>query len=134
MRVRRTTGGATSIPQLEVDEQCLLVHIEEAAQQLAVSQRTVERLVDEGSLRSVKVLHSRRIARSDLEAFVQRLRDTERPHATFTVDGREAKVAARIHSVGSRMTRVALNVLGDLSTTFASKFAAELFRILIGSP
>jgi len=67
--------------------QCLLLDLEEAAQQLTVSRRTVERLVNEGSLRSVRVPHSRRIARSDLEAFVERLRNTDRPHGTVTVLG-----------------------------------------------
>jgi excisionase family DNA binding protein len=114
--------------------QRLLLDFEEAAQQLAVSRRTLERLVNEGSLRSVRVLRSRRIARSDLEAFVQRLRAADRPHATVTVLGREAKVAARTHPERSRKMRVVMDALRDLGTTFAAKFAADLLRILTGSP
>jgi excisionase family DNA binding protein len=114
--------------------QPLLVDLEEAAQQLAISRRAVERLVNEGSLRSVKVLHSRRIARSDLEAFVQRLRDADQPHATVTVLRREAKVATRTHPERSRKIRVVLDALRDLGTTFAAKFVADLLRILTGSP
>ena len=99
---------------------CLLVCLEEAAQYLAVSRCTVERLVLDGSLPSVKVLHSRRIAMSDLEAFVTSLR-------------REVKVAAPTNPEGSRKTRVVIEELRDLGTTVAAKVAANLIKTLTGS-
>lgn len=114
--------------------QCLLLDLDETAQQLAVSRRTVERLVNEGSLRSVRVLQSRRIARSDLEAFVEGLRDTDRPHGTLTVLGREANIRARTQPERSRKMRIVLDALRDLATTFAAKLAADLLRNLTSSP
>lgn len=110
----------------------LLVGLEEAAQYLAVSRRTVERLVLDGSLRSVKVLHSRRIAMYDLEAFVHRLR-AERSDAPVTSLRREVKVAARTNPEGSRKMRVFLDELRDLGTTFAAKVAVYLLKTLTGS-
>jgi excisionase family DNA binding protein len=111
---------------------CRLVDIEEAAHHLAVSRRTVERLVMDGSIRSVKVLHSRRIAMSDLEAFVQRLR-AEGPDAAVTSLRREVKVAAPTNPERSRKTRIVLDALRDLVTTFAAKVAANLIKTMTGS-
>jgi len=110
----------------------LLVDLEEAAQHLAVSRRTVERLILDGSLRSVRVGHSRRIAMSDLEAFVQGLR-AERSDPTVASLRREVKVAAPANPEGSRKTRVVLDELRDLGTTFAAKVAANLLKTLTGS-
>ena len=110
----------------------LLVGLEEAAECLAVSPRTVERLVLDGSLRSVKVLHSRRIAMSDLEAFVHRLR-AEPSDGPVTSLRREVKVAAPTNPEGSRKTRVVLDALRDLGTTVAAKVAANLLKTLTGS-
>ena len=44
---------------------------DEAAQFLSVSQRTVKRLVAEGSLRAYKVRRSMRLRLEDLEAYVE---------------------------------------------------------------
>ena len=53
----------------------LLVDVREAAKRLSVSKRTIQSLLYSGQLRGVKVGRCRRIALSELEAFVERLRD-----------------------------------------------------------
>jgi excisionase family DNA binding protein len=53
----------------------LLVDIGEAAKRLSVSKRTIASLVFSGQLASVKLGRCRRIAVSELEAYVERLRD-----------------------------------------------------------
>jgi excisionase family DNA binding protein len=67
----------TSLAELSREVQggpvVLLVDVSEAAEMLGVSSRQVERLVASGALPSVKVGASRRIRRSDLEAFVASL-------------------------------------------------------------
>ena len=52
----------------------LLVGVDDAAAMLTVSRRTLQGLIYDGSLPSVKVGRSRRIAVADLEAFVDTLR------------------------------------------------------------
>lgn len=53
----------------------LLVTVEEAARMLAVSQRTVERLLADDRLPSVTIGRARRIHRDDLDAFLDRHRN-----------------------------------------------------------
>lgn len=55
----------------------LLYRREEAAALLAVSPRSVDRLIASGELRAVKVINDRRIARADLVDFVERRRHAD---------------------------------------------------------
>jgi excisionase family DNA binding protein len=61
-----------------------LVGLDEAAEQLAISRRSVQQLIYRGELPSVLIGRSRRIAVEDLEAYVQRLR-TESDHPRLSV-------------------------------------------------
>jgi excisionase family DNA binding protein len=131
--VRRATSDTSSVSQQRpATNPCLLVGLDEAAQYLAVNRRTVDRLVQDGSLHSVKVLDSTRIAVTDLEEFVHRLR-AERSDAPETSLRREVKLAAPTNSERNRKTRVVLDELRDLGTTFAAKVAANLLKALTGS-
>jgi len=53
----------------------LLVDVGEAAKRLSVSRRTIQALLFSGQLRGVKLGRCRRIAVSELTAYVERLRD-----------------------------------------------------------
>jgi excisionase family DNA binding protein len=55
----------------------LLLTAEEAAQALGVGRSTVFRLMQAGELRGVRIGHSRRFAREEVEAFVAKLREVE---------------------------------------------------------
>lgn len=55
----------------------LLLDLPQVAEALSLSLRTVQKLTYEGRLRSLTVGRSRRVARADLEAFVERLRAAE---------------------------------------------------------
>jgi excisionase family DNA binding protein len=50
----------------------LLLTLDEAADVLGVSRRTVSTLIAEGSIQSLKVRRARRIRRKDLDAFIKR--------------------------------------------------------------
>ena len=52
----------------------MLLDVGEVAEELAISRRSVQALVYSGALASVKIGRTRRVARVDLEDFVQRLR------------------------------------------------------------
>jgi excisionase family DNA binding protein len=52
----------------------LLVTLDEAGRRLSLCRRSVQSLIYEGQLPSVKVGRSRRVAVTDLEAFVAHLR------------------------------------------------------------
>jgi excisionase family DNA binding protein len=71
----------------------LLVTLDEAAGRLSLCRRSVQGLVSDGELASVKVGRSRRIAVVDLEAYVDRLR--ERETEPFAVVGAAAQAALR---------------------------------------
>lgn len=67
----------------------LLVTLDEAARRLGLCRRSVQTLIYEGELPSLKIHRSRRVAVVDLERYVQRLRqdhDTLEPLAV--VEGR----------------------------------------------
>jgi excisionase family DNA binding protein len=53
----------------------LLINLNEVAEKLAVTRRTVENLISRGQLASVKVGRARRVALADLEDYVQRNRE-----------------------------------------------------------
>lgn len=53
----------------------LLVNLDEVAQSLSLSRRSVQALIYRGELPSVTIGRCRRIAVADLEAFVRRLGD-----------------------------------------------------------
>ncbi|MEM7338118.1 MAG: helix-turn-helix domain-containing protein [Actinomycetota bacterium] len=55
----------------------LVYSIDEAAEQLSIGRTLVYRLIRTGHLPSLKIGHRRLVARADLEAFVNRLRDGE---------------------------------------------------------
>lgn len=50
----------------------LLLTLDEAAEVLGVSRRTVSTLIADGSLKSLKVRRARRIRRADLDTFIKR--------------------------------------------------------------
>jgi excisionase family DNA binding protein len=52
-----------------------LMTIADAAEALAVSNRTVRRLIDEGALRAIKVRRQVRIHPADLDDYLTRCRD-----------------------------------------------------------
>lgn len=55
----------------------LLLTVKEAAERLALGRSMAYRLIQSGALRSVKVGAARRVLVSDLEDFVQHLREDE---------------------------------------------------------
>lgn len=68
----------------------LLLGLDEVGRRLGLSRRTVQGLIHDGGLSSVKIGRCRRIAVADLEAFVERLREQ-------STDG-----AIRLEVMGSR--------------------------------
>jgi excisionase family DNA binding protein len=66
----------------------LLVTLDEAGRRLALCRRTLQQLVYDGCLPSVKVRRARRIALVDLEAYVAGLREAnDRGTASLAVVG-----------------------------------------------
>ncbi|MDQ6876272.1 MAG: helix-turn-helix domain-containing protein [Candidatus Dormibacteraeota bacterium] len=63
----------------------LLVTLDEAGRRLSLSRRSVQSLIYEGHLASVRVGRSRRVAVVDLEAFVAQLRQHD--HAELRIVG-----------------------------------------------
>jgi excisionase family DNA binding protein len=55
--------------------QSLLLTIAGTARALAVSERTVQRLISTGALPSVRIGDARRVARTDLERYIDERRD-----------------------------------------------------------
>ena len=69
----------------------LLIDLDQAAAQLSISRRSVQGLIFSGDLRSVKVGRCRRIAVEDLEAYVERLRESsELERGRFSLPRRSA--------------------------------------------
>ncbi len=70
--------AAASLPMVEqrppMISNRLLLTVEEAGQLLGVGRTTVYQLIGDGEIRTVKIGRSRRVARCDLEAFVEQLR------------------------------------------------------------
>lgn len=56
---------------------CPAITRQQVADELQVSLKTVERLINRGELKAVKVYSKWRIMRADFEAFVQHLRDEQ---------------------------------------------------------
>ena len=63
----------------------LLVDLDHAAAALSISRRSVQQLIFDGQLRSVKVARRRLVARTDLEAYAQRLIDEATPAPQLAV-------------------------------------------------
>jgi excisionase family DNA binding protein len=91
----------------------LLLDVNEAAQELSVSRRTVQGLIYDGALASVTVGRCRRIAVVDLEAYVHELRSggsdavhvpaTKRPPAP--IQRQRSKEVSDGSSIGARKRR-----------------------------
>ena len=69
-----------------MSEEKLLLTIEEAADQLSIGRSLMYEQVLSGALRSVRIGRLRRIANSDLEAFVEQLRGSEAQEPRLAVD------------------------------------------------
>jgi excisionase family DNA binding protein len=66
----------------------LLVDLDEAAERLSLSRRSVQQLVFDGVRPSVKVRRRRLVAVSDLTSFVDALRQENAPHLTVVAPRR----------------------------------------------
>ncbi len=66
-------AGSDELLDDEVVRRKLTHSLDEAADRIGVSKRTVERLVADGTLPSVRIVGARRIRVSDLEAYIESL-------------------------------------------------------------
>jgi excisionase family DNA binding protein len=67
----------------------LLITVNEAGRRLGLCRRSVQTLIYEGELNSLKIHRSRRVAVVDLEAYVQRLRqDHDNLQPLAVIEGR----------------------------------------------
>lgn len=78
----------------------LLIDLDEAARRLSMCRRSVQQLIHEGELLSVKVGRSRRVAVADLETFVRGLR--EEPADDVLQTQLSSRVTMRACTAGKR--------------------------------
>lgn len=71
-------SGDREGPAMESTNEALLVTVADGMRLLSVGRNAIWNLINSGELRSVKIGRSRRIPRTEIEAYVARLSETQR--------------------------------------------------------